>query len=193
MSLYKSPLVKEAVIDSVAMVQRHWSGCNPSVKKLFTVLGALLVAGGITAGISHFTANGDINVLKQRLVGQVELSTGTYSARSLGELNQLSWDNGLEILAALDALNKSIQTVQALQQHPDAHATEHNRAQSDLKRSLNRVHTLLKDRRVLLETAQRFHSDKLYSPVYHEYLQDTLGKLDALKIQTRQLEKLSQK
>jgi hypothetical protein len=186
----KQVVVKEAVMEGFVLLQRQWGYFNPSVKKFYMVLGALVVAGLITAGVCQLTANGDINVLKQRLVGEVHLSTGNYSARTLGELNQLSWENGLEMLTALDMANDNIKSLETLQAQPGSDPHDLAKSRYQLKKSLGRVHALLQDRKVLLKSAKLFRETTLYTPVYHEYLSDTMKKVALLKRQAPPAEQM---
>jgi len=154
---------------------------KPAMPKLYLVAGALVVAGFAVWGICHYTG-GDMTVLRQRLLGEVKLSSGIYPARSIHELNALSWDNGLSVLETLDNLNVQIQDLEKLQANPKTSPENIARAQTKIRESQRQVDALLTDQKILLQTAGLFKSHTLYTPVYQEYLHDTLAKLSSLNV-----------
>jgi hypothetical protein len=181
MALEKNPVVKEAVLERVGALQKQWAYCRPSAKKFYLILFALFISGLILAGVNKYTANGDVSVLKQRLFGKVHLSTGTYSARSVDDLNQLSWDNGLLILETLDSLNTTIKVLEATPANTPAERTKIARTKVTLEKTQARLKKLLHDRKAILKTANVFQASDLYTPEYRGYLKETLAKIASLK------------
>jgi hypothetical protein len=194
MTFRKSLIVKEAVIEGYAALQKqgeHLINLHP--RKLMVLLAALLVAGSIVAGVYHYSGQGDFVVLKQRLFGEVHLSEGTYSARTLKDLNQLSWENGLEIIATLDTMNKTLQTLEAMTDGEVPADTSTAKLKTTLADSESQLKALLKDRRALEKAASLLKADQLYTPVYQEYLRETLSRLTSVKQSLEKSDRLVQK
>lgn len=165
--------VKEAVLDGVSHVQRQWMETQASVNKTYLVLAAIAMASVLTVGAVQISGGGSMSVMQQRLFGQLHLSTGTYSARTLGDLNAASWENGLVILETLDALNSNIRVIEG---EVSASRAEKAAAASEFEESMKRIRTLLKDRKAILKSARALQAKELYAPVYHEYLRQTMEK-----------------
>ncbi len=184
MTLRKSTLVvKDAVYEGWHLLQKSPLPLPaPNLNKTYVVGAALLIAGSIVAAVFHFSGNGNISVLQQRIIGQIHLSTGDYSARPAGELNQLSWENGLDMMAALDTVNNVIGELETLQTTSPVNQSKLIRTQKQLKHAVAQVHTLLRDRKTILQAAEKLKVNNLYTPVYHAYLQETMSKVSALTL-----------
>lgn len=177
----KNILVKEAVLEGYFALRKQKILDSPALKKGLCVTAALLIAGGMTAGIDRLSAHGNLGVLQQRLFGTVHLNEGTFSARNSNELNQLSWKNGLEILATIDSLNASLQALESLQSTPNPNPERIREIRADIRESETRLKVLFRDRKTLEQTAHRIQLSALYAPAYQEYLEDTRSKLDSLR------------
>ncbi len=160
-------------------------------KSALGILGLLLLLG-IGFGTYTYLGQGDPDIAKQRLFGQVALSDGIYPARNLHDLNELSWENGLDILSALDSANTSIQLIENAETHPEIRGSKLAEAHANLNQSMSRLHVLLRDRETLLKSARLLRARDLFTPVYQEYLRDTLTKYSALKQPQSTSEKLVQ-
>lgn len=161
-------------------------------KKIGLVVLALFISTGLVTGICQFSAQGDIAVLKQRLVGQVHLSTGSHWARTVSDLNQLSWDNGLLILESLDTVNKHVNEVEKLRANPKVSKSTLAQATIDLKKSVDELNILLQDRKTLLDSAHLLRTSHLYSPVFEEYMNDTMAKVHEVQKSLTTKESLAQ-
>lgn len=142
--------------------------------QVLVILGALLVAGTIVGGISLLSANGDFGLLQQRLFGQAHLSTGTYSARSVEELNRLSWDNGLAILENLDSMNAALTRLEAMRSQKATSGFEAAQVKTQLDRSRKALRELLNDRNTLLKVSRVLRAASLFTPEYRAYLSETM-------------------
>lgn len=193
MDTRQSPVIaQEVVVGDWTARLRTASVWQSTPKKIGLVVLALFISTGLVTGICQFSAQGDIAVLKQRLVGQVHLSTGSHSARTVSELNQLSWDNGLLVLEALDTVNKRVGEVEKLRLNPQASKSTLAHAMIGLKKSVDELDVLLQDRKTLLSTAQLLKTSQLYSPVFEEYMKDTMAKVQEVQKSLAAKESLAQ-
>jgi hypothetical protein len=175
------PVKKEMVQNSLQGVQKQLLSVEPSRHKV-ALLSAALILSALLVGGLYAVSGGDMNVLRQRLIGQVTLSTGTFSARSMRDLNQLSWDNGLQILATLEAVDTTIALIQSSQSEPKYSAKKLAQHMAQLKTYEKEIQQLLKDRQALNKAAAALKTNEsLYAPVYSEHLHDTMDKITAIK------------
>ncbi len=186
----KTLFVKQAVLQCVSGLQERVVFQLTQVQKLCLVLLAVAIAGLITLGICKLSDNGNLAVLKQHVFGQVHLSTGTYSARSRYELNELSWQNGLDILGALDKVNENIQAISRLQAGSPIDEGQLIESQHLLGASVSQMNALLKDRSEIQKSAHLLKANQLYTPEYQEYLHDTLAKLANVEAKSRISQKI---
>lgn len=193
MMLRKDPIIDATVMEGSTVLQKQWTFFKPSRQKLGAVLLALVLSGGVSTIIWQTTAKGDIAVLKQRLLGQVHLSTGTYSARTISDLNRLSWENGLEIIATLDTINQGLNTLESPPHGNRLKRTTLVTTKTEMNQSIAELNALLQDRKKLLHSAHILKSSKLYSPVYQTYLTETMRKITKFNASKPSEESLVQK
>ncbi len=200
MTRRKNTQVKEAVLHGFKAPPRREHKFpfsrilqQPRARKTGLVVFALILSGGIIALLWQMSGQGEMNLLKQRFFGQIQLSSGTYAARNISDLNQLSWDNGLEIITALDKMNHALRSYEAAMDDPHTNHNQLIQNRADVKRAINDLRVLLKDRKAIEQTAQNMDSTKLYTPVYKQYLSETMDKLTELKLATKDMDNLVQR
>ena len=99
----------------------------------------------------------------------------------MDDLNQLSWDNGLEILATLDALNHQLNELEVAGREAGPDRERLTKAQMSVNKTVREVNALLQDRKKIASAAAVLKVNNLFSPEYEEYLHDTMSKVTAMK------------
>ncbi len=177
MNFNKSLVVKEAVMGSIAVFRERRLPVQLNPRQFKVLATSLGVAGVIVLGLFFISGQGDLTVLRQRLVGQVHLSTGVYSARTVTQLNHLSWQNGLDILTALETVNGNLRQLEKLQSKPRTKKAHILAARRSLNESVKKLDVLLADRQILEDAAKILKANTLYTPVYQEFLKDTMARV----------------
>lgn len=150
-----------------------------------------ILAGVVSLSVAALTVmllsnNGDWALLNQRLFGQVQLTTGTYAAKSVSDLNRLSWQWGLDTMDTMDALETELTATEAVLTQVSVSASELKRAERKLLVAEARLNTHLSDKAKLIRVAQVLGQDQLYAPEYSDSLFELQSRLAEVKTRLAQ-------
>lgn len=162
--LHTTTLVTDAVQPAPAGLGLNRLNVRLQIPHLRWIVAGLVILSTATLGVMLLSNNGDWPLMNQRLFGQVQLTSGTFSAKSLNELNRLSWQWGLDTMDAMDAVTKEITHVEAVLAAQPLDTEKLKRAQQAMDLAQTRLDTLMSDKAKLLTVSHIFGQDQLYAP-----------------------------
>jgi len=162
--LHTTTLVTDAVQPAPAGLGLHSLKVRLQIPHLRWIVAGLVCVSALTLGVMLLSNNGDWGLMNQRLFGQVQLTSGTFSAKSVNELNRLSWQWGLDTMDAMDALTAEITHVEAILATQPVDTGKLKTAQRAMARAEVRLDTLMSDKAKLLTVSHVFGQDQLYAP-----------------------------
>lgn len=95
------------------------------------------------------------------------------------KLQELSWNNGLEILETLDMINTTMDDLESSSEAEQSrYKVDFEQKRTILEASVKRVQLLLKEREGLVSSAKKLKINTLYAPVYHNMLEQTMNRVN---------------